>query len=115
MRRWERHASALLALTVLMGSLATSGLCFMERAAPSGDEHSCCRSGVSAASPPCCMMSASHEAPAKAAARFELAAPTMAAELSALAHTVEVGRVRWPVRVTAWPAGSPPTRAVLRI
>jgi hypothetical protein len=114
MRGWERRASALLALIVLMGRLATGGLCFMERADPSGDEHSCCRSGVSAASPSCCMAAESREAPAKVAARFELSAPTLV-DLPAVAGAVEVAHVPWQGRVPAWPSSSPPTRAVLRI
>lgn len=115
MRGWACRASALLALTVLMGSLATSSLCFMDRVTPSGDEHSCCRSGVSAAPPPCCMFSASHHTTAKLAARFELAAPTVAAELPALAIALEVRLVAWPVHGNALPSSSPPTRTVLRI
>jgi hypothetical protein len=114
MRGWERRASALLALIVLTGGLATSGLCFMERAVRSGDEHSCCRSGVSAASPSCCMTAESREAPAKVAARFEVSAPTLV-DLPAAARPVDVARVPWEVRATAWPPSSPPTRAVLRI
>jgi len=114
MRRCERRAGSLLALTVLMGSLATSGLCFMERSTGTGDAHSCCRTGLTSAPPPCCMAALSDQVPAKAAVRFELTAPTMVAEITTVSTALEVRHAALLVPACP-PSSSPPRYTVLRI
>lgn len=113
---WHRRPAAVLALAVLMTGLATRGLCSMDRATSGGDGHGCCRAGLTAAPPPCCMAAVSEPVPIMAAARFELTVPSVVAGLVAIEPA---SKVRLVARLSAAEGGrpphAPPPRAVLRI
>ena len=67
-----------LILVLFVASLSARGLCFMPVAAPpsstSQPEHDCCKQGLQALPPACCMTSLAGEAPARIAKGYHASA-----------------------------------------
>jgi hypothetical protein len=71
-----------LILTMFVAPLSVRGQCFMRAVPTSGSsgasEHDCCKQGLQALPPACCMTSLAGEAPARIAKAFRPSAPTIA-------------------------------------
>jgi hypothetical protein len=71
-----------LILTMFVAPLSVRGQCFMPAAPTSGSTgasaHDCCKQGLQALPPACCMTSLAGEAPARIAKAYRPSAPTIA-------------------------------------
>ena len=72
-----------LILTMFVAPLSVRGQCFMPAVPTSGStgasEHNCCKQGLQALPPACCMTSVAGEAPARIAKAYHPSVPTIAA------------------------------------
>jgi hypothetical protein len=77
-----------LILTMFVAPLSLRGQCFMPAVPTSGasgaSEHNCCKQGLQALPPACCMTSLAGEAPARIAKAYRPSVPTIAVGVLAL-------------------------------